>query len=385
MKSARLALVASLLSAAGAWGYTEITPKIPPGYEPELNKDERGLWMEVNEYEDQIRQSALLVSDPAINTYVKDVACRVAGDYCQDLRVYVIRNPGFNASMTANGMMQVWTGLLIRVGSEDELASVLGHEVAHYAMAHTLARFRRLRSTLGMGSLVSLGVGIATGVLLPVGELAALMDALAFSRSQESEADLLGAQFMDRAGYDPHASYAVWEHLLAEEEAATAKREKPGLFMSTHPAVEERSKDLRNWVPENYGPPRGFSERDRHRQVVGSQYFTYMEDQIDTNRSGRTSYLLQRHAQLGVDPALIDFFSGEMYRQRADDGDKDLAGTAYQSAISHGNAPAQAYRNLGYLRLKAEDTAGAQELFRRYLELRPDASDRAMIEFYLEE
>jgi len=287
--------------------------------------------------------------------------------------------------MAANGSMLVWTGLLMRVGSEDELASVLGHEVAHYAMAHSLARFRRIRSSMGLGSIVSLGIGVATGVIVPIGELAAQMNALAFSRAQESEADRLGAQFMDLAGYDPHASYAVWEQLLAEEEEAVAKRDEPGLFMGTHPATEKRIEELREWVPENYGPSRGSQNPDRHRQAVGSQYLVYMEDQIDTNRYGRTSFLLQRHAELGVEPALLEFFRGEMYRQRGEEGDTALASGAYEASIAAGPAPAAAYRNLGYLRLKEKNIAGAQALFQRYLELRPDADDRAMIEFYLAE
>ena len=97
----------------------DLKPKIPPGYEPVDPLTEKGLWMELEEYETAIQRSALLVRDGPINEYVKSAACRVAGDYCGDLRIYIIRNPGFNASMTANGVMQVWTGLLIRVSSED--------------------------------------------------------------------------------------------------------------------------------------------------------------------------------------------------------------------------------------------------------------------------
>ncbi len=110
-----------------------------------------------------------------------------------------------------------------------------------------------------------------------------------------------------------------------------------------------------------------------------------MEDQIDTNRYGRTSFLLQRHAELGVEPALLEFFRGEMFRQRGEEGDTALASSAYEASIAAGPAPAGAYRNLGYLRLKEKDIAGAQALFQRYLALRPDADDRAMIEFYLAE
>ena len=74
-----------------------------------------------------------------------------------------------------------------------------------------------------------------------------------------------------------------------------------------------------------------------------------------------------------------------MYRQRAGEGDQDLAMAAYTSAIDSGSAPPEAYKNLGYLHLKKKEAAEAQQRFRQYLEANPEASDRAMIEFYLED
>ncbi len=78
--------------------------QIPPGYVSDEARDERGLWMEIEEMESSLNKSALLVRDPDINNYVTEVVCRVAAAYCNDFRVYVIRNPGFNASMTASGL-----------------------------------------------------------------------------------------------------------------------------------------------------------------------------------------------------------------------------------------------------------------------------------------
>jgi len=375
-----------LLVLAGAtWTAAPTEPRIPPGYQPADDRDERGLWDELDEYEQSLRRSPLLVDDPQLNAYVRDVVCRIAGDYCPDLRVYVLRNPGFNAMMAPNGMMVVWTGLLIRVGSEDELAAVVGHELAHYTMAHSLQQFRHVRATMGLGTLLSTGVAVVTGVFAPIGELAALLDALAFSRKQEAEADLLGARYLQAAGYDPRASYTVWESLLAEEEAAVVARDEPLPFMRTHPAIRDRLQALQTWADAQPAPAARRTRQDRHRRVLTGLYFELMEDQIDTNRYGRTSFLLERHAELGVDPALIAFFRGEMYRQRAGDGDGERAAEAYLEAIKTGHAPPEAFRNLGYLKLKAGDRDTARQLFSYYLALAPKASDRAMIEFYLEE
>ena len=73
-----------------------------------------------------------------------------------------------------------------------------------------------------------------------------------------------------------------------------------------------------------------------------------------------------------------------MYRQRGGPGDTQMAEDAYRAAIESDEVPSQAYRNLGYLALKRKDSATMDEMFRQYLELDPEASDREMIEFYLE-
>jgi len=356
-------------------------PKIKPGYQPIDAATEKGLWMELEDYEASLRQSALLIKDGPINEYVKNAACRVAGDYCGDLRVYIVRNPSFNASMTANGIMQVWTGLLVRVSSEDELAAVLGHELAHYTQLHTLERLRRIKSSLAASSVIDL---LLLG--LPLAQMAAIANIMAFNREQEEEADLLGVSFMAQSGYDPHAAASVWQMIVEEEARAAAKSEGPGLFTNTHPAAEDRIVTLTSYVEENY--PETTAKQNGHSshlEILNRYYLFLMEDQIDTNRFGRTENMLKRHQEIGVNPSLIDFFYGEMYRQRKSEGDFELARQSYERAIQAEDPFADAYRNLGYVHLKLKQPAQAGVHFRKYLELKPDADDRAMIEFYLEE
>ena len=379
---ALLLLVSSVLLAETE----EIEPEIPPGYTPDKGKDELGIWMELEEYETAVQQSALRVNNDYLINYVQSATCRVAGAYCPDLRVYVIRNPGFNASMTANGVVQVWTGLLMRVSSEDELAAVLGHELAHYTRLHTLDRLRRVKKSMTAGSILDLGLIVLTGSNIGVGQTFAALDAMAFSRANEQEADLLGAKFMAQAGYDPHAAYRVWNMVVDEETKAAAKREKAGMFSKTHPDSGDRAVTLQVFVTERYGPDTGDDEgRARHVEMLDRHYMMLMEDQVDTNRFGRTKAMLERHDQIGVDQGLVDYFYGEMYRQRDEEGDEEMAMKAYFSAIQGENPPPEAYRNLGYLNVKVGSLEQAQYNFNQYLTRKPYASDRAMIEFYLEE
>ena len=362
-------------------------PRIQPGHVPEPESaDERGLWMEMADFERQLASSPLVVRDQEINSFVRDVFCRVAGDYCQDVRIYIVRNPGFNASMAPNGMMTIWTGVFLRVRDEDELAVILGHELAHYLRTHSLLAWRKAKREMAAGAIFSVVLGAATGVLLPVGEGLAVLSSLSFSREHEREADLLGTRMVTDAGFDPHAAYQVWDFLVEEEQRAAVKSDDPGIFSKTHPAPLERAREIARYVQEHYGPAeeRAQAEAD-YLAGLSRQYEALMEDQLDTNRFGRTEFLLERHAAMGLDPAMIEYFRGEMYRQRGGEGDLEAARDAYLRSTQFDKPYPASYRNLGYLALKTGDPAAARGHFERYLALEPEANDREMIEFYLED
>ena len=381
-----LALMVVFFATDASGVEEELEHLIPPGYQPEEAADEKGLWMEFEEMEINLNKSALLIRDPELVNYINGIVCKVAADYCDDFRVYLVRNPGFNASMTATGMMQVWTGLIVRATTTDEIAAVVGHEIAHYTRMHSLERFRSLKSKMTTAGFFDLGLAVLTGISAPVGQATALLSFLSFNREQETEADLLGTRILAEAGYDPHAAYEVWYKILAEEEAAAVKRRKPGMFSQTHPNSIDRAEYLRNFVEDRYGPPYSDGTADPELlKILNNHYELLMEDQIDTNRFGRTEEILRRHAEIGVEPGILYYFHGEMYRQRGEEGDNRLAMDAYKKSIEQEKVPAEAYKNLGYLYLKSKDMSSAQANFRKYLEAAPEASDRAMIEFYLED
>lgn len=375
-----------LLSVSVGLAADRMQPLIHPGYAPSLAEDEQGIWSELRDYEFAIQRSSLRITDVQLNAYVKNAMCRTAGDYCSDLRVYVIRNPYFNASMSANGIVQVWTGLLLRVSSEDELAAVLGHELAHYTQLHSLQQLRRASTAMATGTIVDLGLYVLTGIDFNAGQLVAQVAVMSFSREQENEADLLGVRFLAEAGYDPAAASRVWEKVVAEEARAAVKREQPGLFNQTHPHSSERVASLNDYVLKNYDPvvPDDVGRR-RHVDMLNRHYGMLMEDQIDTNRYGRTEAMLEQHRAIGVRESLVDFYTGEMYRQRDKPGDKQRAIQAYTEAANAPDAVPEALHHLGYLYMKQGDEVRAVESFTRYLALRPDTDDRAMIEYHLEE
>jgi predicted Zn-dependent protease len=250
---------------------------------------------------------------------------------------------------------------------------------------HTLERLRKPKSSATTGSIFDIGLTVLTGVNTGgLGQASAMLGVLSFSREQEAEADFLGARMVAEAGLDPHASYQVWEKIIAEEKAAVAKSRDPGMFAKTHPNSEDRAAQLKEYVLARYGPANLEHAIDPALlSVLNNHYLFLMEDQIDTNRFGRTQELLERHSAIGIEPSLVRYFYGEMFRQRGAEGDTELAMAAYRHSIEGGAAPPEAYKNLGYLYLKADNVESAKESFLAYLELEPEATDRAMIEFYL--
>ena len=92
-------------------------------------------------------------------------------------------------------------------------------------------------------------------------------------------------------------------HFVTKSTVAV-KREEPGIFSQLHPDSEARAKRVKSWIDANFGPPDAeLVADDWHLEFLNRNYLMLMEDQIDTNRFGRTQSLLERHAAIGVRPA----------------------------------------------------------------------------------
>ena len=108
---------------------------------PAIDTTEASIWMIMKKAEQSLATSGRVIPDQSLQQYVKQTTCDTSPAYCNDIRVYVVRQPGFNASMAPNGFMSVWSGLLLRVRNEAQLATILGHEVGHYKRRHSLQRW----------------------------------------------------------------------------------------------------------------------------------------------------------------------------------------------------------------------------------------------------
>lgn len=343
---------------------------------PEVATEEGGLWAIMDREEQRLRRSPFRLRDEWLGAYLTDLACRLGGTHCPDIRVYAVRAPYFNASMAPNGMMQVWSGLLLRVDNEAQLAAVIGHEIGHYLQRHTLQRLRDMKEKAALAQFLGL-----FGLVGAVGALATLASALAFSRDQEREADRIGISLMKRSGHDPREAATIWANLLEELRATPgADPAKDSIMFATHPSSEERRSTLESLAAGADGQ-RG---EEAWRQRIAPLRRGLLDDELKRGRPWETVALTTRLiAREPGHPDLL-YARGEAYRQRASDGDDALALADLEAAATTGKAPPQVHRSLAELHRVAGREDAARDALRRYLEAAPDAPDAAMIRLTLE-
>ncbi|TCP93915.1 putative Zn-dependent protease [Sphingomonas sp. PP-CE-1A-559] len=353
-------------------------PTYTQAYTP-TTVDERGIWMEADERERVQRDSRSLVKDPALNAYVRGVLCRTVGeDRCRSVRLYIDEVPAFNAYMTPNGAMVVWTGLLLRVRSEAELGAILGHEFGHFELRHSLKDFKSHRTGTDVMAWASILIRNSANIQYSVvGQM------YAFSRDQEREADMTGFQYLARSQYPSSAAADVWEHVMGEADATAIGRRGSaqhkyvaGVF-ATHPTDLARATYLRAASIEAHGvkPP----VVDTHQAAMAKWLPVFLNDQIKLNDFGGSEYLLANLADgTGWTTPLL-CARGDLYRERGNPRDLVSAAQFYQEAIGKGDAPPEAYRGLGLALLRSQQVAEGQAALATYLRLKPAATDAALI------
>ncbi len=193
-------------------------------------------------------------NDPALRDRVYRITGRLIAQAIKirpetkswDWSVRVIDDPKtVNAWAMAGGKMAIYSGLVIQLKpSDDELAQVLGHEIAHALANHSAEKMSvAMASSVGVVavSIFSDRRGLAlTGAALA----AALAVQKPNSRAAESEADRIGIELAAKAGYDPRAAITLWQKM------ARVGGKGPPEFLSTHPSPENREKKLAEYVPE---------------------------------------------------------------------------------------------------------------------------------------
>lgn len=345
---------------------------------PAISTEEGGLWAMMDREEARLRRSPFAIRDRNLHDYVQSIACRLGGEHCPDIRIHLVHTPLFNASMAPNGMMQVWSGLLLRAENEAQLAAVLGHEIGHYMERHTLEQLRDAKSRSAFAQVLGILGGVGA-----LGQIALLAGMYGHSRDQERSADRISVRLMSVAGYDPIEASRIWDNLLLEITArADADPGKTSPMFASHPPAAERREALARLASL---APGGATGVKAFEAAVAPFRFDWLQDEIKRGQYEESLALFGRMLAGEEQRSDVLYARGEVRRLRAREGDLDAALADLNTAVSVGGEPAEAHRSLGLLHRSRESGAEARASFQRYLQRSPDAPDADLIKSYMEE
>ncbi len=197
-----------------------------------------------------VKKEEPIDTTPRTNHYVSCVAHALLaanGAKPEQWEVVVFDSKEANAFALPGRKIGVYTAMLEVANTQDQLAAVLGHEIAHVTQRHSNERVSQefvaegglAAASAALGgsgethdlAMAALGLGAQIGVLMP------------FSRTQESEADAVGLEYMAHAGFDPRGAVQLWKNMEAAGGAS------PPAFLSTHPSHGSRIADLEKRMP----------------------------------------------------------------------------------------------------------------------------------------
>lgn len=236
----------------------------------------------------QIRRSADLIDDAELSGYLERLGQRlVAASPApqQQFRFFLIKDDTINAAAFVGGVVIVHSGLILAAQSESELASVLAHEIAHVTQRH-IARMIANQSQMSVPLLAALAVAILAARSSPdlasaaiaTSQAAAVQTQLNFSRDAEREADRIGLQILDQAGFDPRGMPVFFERL---QRANQLQDSGPPVYLRSHPLTFERIADVDNRV-----------QQMPYRQVRDSADFQLVREKLRVLKGGPRDLLV---------------------------------------------------------------------------------------------
>jgi predicted Zn-dependent protease len=238
----------------------------------------------IKEEEDLSRQmmTAILkyydvIEDPVVVNYVNDIGNRILASLPQQpfrYQFHVIKDDVYNAFATPAGHIFVYTGLIDAMEEEEELAGILGHEIAHVYCRHISQKIERQKK-MGWASLAGLAAGVLLGVggageaasAVTMGSQAATKSAeLAYGRDDEMQADQFGVKFITGAGYSAEGLLKILKKIRGKTWFGS---DQIPTYLKTHPAVEDRIAFIGSWIESNdaTGKPIPLVNEDNFKRV----------------------------------------------------------------------------------------------------------------------
>jgi Zn-dependent protease with chaperone function len=349
-----------------------------------MGDTEKRLWLRSAEEQKTIERSGFLYGDENLEGYLSEIANRVCPADASPhptLRVRVIKNPYLNAFSFPNGVVYVHTGLLSRLDNEAQLATVLAHEAVHCVHRHALKAFTHRREEGDVRETARDDLIESDDLKRVLIRAGPATSAAGYYQDFETEADMVGIEWVFSAGYDPGEALKLFQHL--EDERAWEKSAEPFLFGS-HPTLQSRIANCRKFLSTH--PP------NRSRMTTDNEGFVSRLGQVILENARIDLKAGRFHsARCGIDKYLTVhpheaeafFVMGEVFRQKGEKGDGDRAITCYKKAISLEPRYADPYRAIGMILFKQGQLSLARQSFETCLSLAPHSNANAYVLSYL--
>jgi predicted Zn-dependent protease len=424
----RSTALATLLLVCVSCVSTHLPPISSQGGAFKPLSDERELWDQSRAEEEKLLGHVQLYGDARLDAYLERVVSRLnpprmAANRAVHYRVRVIEDPTLNAFSYPHGSIYVHTGLLARLDNEDELATVLGHEMTHVEDRHLL-RYQRsaLNKEIGLtiatfaaeivvevaadnaGSHGSWGKAMAVDVfgnlLVDLGlQLAFVASVNGYGRGLEAEADEGGFAKMAAAGYDLRQAPNVYLALLeaqGDPHAATA------FFFGSHPRLRERVEATRQYQKRHPGAYAGTPVAAADRAALDQAFARHLEPVVREDarlnlERGRLKLaeieLAKARAWDPEDPGTYLLKGKLKLAQAGADGKspeeadrlRAAAEDSFREAIELDSSLPAPHRELGLLLYDRKDFRGACSQLRRSADLDPKGDETGRVQDYLQQ
>ena len=417
--SFRLVAALTLAAFAASCASTRLPPISATGSAFRPERDEKRLWADARAEERKLREKARVYDDPALADYLDGLVRRLNPPGMADnpevsFRVTVLADPTLNAFAYPHGALFVHTGLLARLENEDQLATVLGHEMTHVENRHMLRHERSTRNK----QLVFAGAAIFAAVVLAneegrawesghygraasISVLAQLMVGLGlqlafvaavngYGRDLERDADYGGLLKMREAGYDTAQAPRVYE-LLKEDHGDSSRAE--AFFFGSHPRLAERISTAQAWNREHPGAAAP-APADAHSSFARRMRPVVRDDaklNIEMGRLALADDELKRVLALAPEDPQAQLLLGTLRLKQAE-GTKDAeartalerdAVGAFEEALRLDPGSAEAHRQLGLFAFMHNQRPRACVHLERFVALAPKADEAAKVRDYL--
>lgn len=336
-----------------------------------------------------------LLDDPLLDTYLGDIVQRLAANahprpFTYSIRV--VKDASVNAFTFGGGVLYVNAGLLARMENEAQLAMVIGHEIAHVTESHVTKGIEERYGIALLGQVAGEAAAASGKVPLSPRTFQLTYDysmkaaVSGHGRANESEADVVGLDYMVKAGYDPREAPGTFEQLMKEYGDQTAIQ---NFFYGDHPTNKSRIEKLTGLVQSKYSQDVETRKlitntgefKQRTREIV------VMVGQLDYERKRfKTAIaMFEKALQANDKDYLSHYYVGKIASETGGPAGLQQAMTHLTAAIQLNDKFADAYRELGLVYYKQRNNPKAIEAFERYLSLNRGAKDAGAIKRYLDE